>query len=86
MVFLKKFEHECSHILAELFNFFSKKFCFPDCWKVSFVFPVFKNVEERSMIKNYQPVSLLFLVSKVFGKLVNNSLIDHLKKEVSSFF
>ena len=50
------------------------------------MFPVFKNVEERSMIKNYQPVSLLFLVSKVFGKLVNNSLIDHLKKEVWSFF
>ena len=32
--------------------------------------PVFKNVGERSSVKNYRPVSLLFVVSKVFGLLV----------------
>ena len=42
--------------------------------------PVVKNVGERSTAKNYRPVSLLFVVSKVFEKLVNNRLIDHLKK------
>ena len=41
---------------------------------------VFKNVGERSTIKNYRPVSLLSVVSKVFEKLVNNSLLDHLEK------
>ena len=34
--------------------------------------PVFKNVGERSTAKNYCPVSLLSVVSKVFEKLVNN--------------
>ena len=41
--------------------------------------PVFKNVGERSTAKNYHPVSLLFVVSKVFEKLVNNMIFDHLE-------
>ena len=42
--------------------------------------PVFKNVGERSTPKNYHPVSLLSVVSKVFEKLVNNRIVDHLEK------
>ena len=57
-----------------------KKSCFPDCWKVSSVVPVFKNVGERSTAKNYCPVSLLYVVSKVFEKLVNSMIVDHLEK------
>ena len=41
--------------------------------------PVFKNVGERSIAKNY-PVSLLSVVSKVFEKFVNNRIVDHLEK------
>ena len=41
---------------------------------------VFKNVGERSTAKNYHPVSLLSVVSKVFEKLVNNRIVDHLEK------
>ena len=54
-----------------------KESCFPDCWKVSSVVPVFKNVGERSTAKNYCPFSLLSVVSKVFEKLVNNSIVNH---------
>ena len=67
VVVLKNCEPELSYILAELFNKCLKESCFPDCWKVSSVVPVFKNVRERSTAKNYCPVSLLSLVSKVFG-------------------
>ena len=42
--------------------------------------PVFKNVGERSKAKNYHPVSLLSVVSKVFEKLVNNKIADHQEK------
>ena len=35
VVVLKHCKPEFSYILAELFNMFLKKFCFPDCWKVS---------------------------------------------------
>ena len=42
--------------------------------------PVLKNVGERSIAKNYHPVSLLSVVSKVSGKLANNRIVNHLEK------
>ena len=80
VVVLKNCEPELSYILAELFNKCLKESCFPDCWKVSSVVLVFKNVGERSTAKNYHPVSLLSVVSKVFEKLVSNRIVDHLTK------
>ena len=71
VVVLKNCEPEVLCILAELFSMCLKESCFPDCLKISSVVPVFKNVGERSNAKNYHPVSLLSMVSKVFEKLVN---------------
>ena len=44
------------------------------------MFPVFKNVGERSTAKNYRPISLLSVVSKVFEKLIDNRIVDYLEK------
>ena len=71
---IKNWEH---HVV---FNKCLKESCFPDCWKVSSVVPVFKNAGERSTTKNYRPVSLLSVVSKVFEKLVNIRIVDHREK------
>ena len=65
VVVLKNHEPELSYILAELFSKCLKDSSFPDCLKVSSVVPVFKNVGERSTAKNYRPVSLLSVLSKV---------------------
>ena len=80
VVVLKNCEPELSYILAELFNKCLKESCFPHCWKVSSVVPIFKNVGENSTAKHYCPVSLLAVVSKVFEKLVNNRILNHLEK------
>ena len=80
VVVLKNCEPELSYILAQLFNKHLKESCFPDCWKISLVVPVFKNVGERPTAKNYCPTSRVSVVSKVFEKLVNNRTVDHLKK------
>ena len=80
VVVLKNYDPELSYILAELFKKCLKEPCFLDCWKVSSVVPVLKNVGERSTTKNYHPVSLLSVVIKVFEKLVNNRIVDHLQK------
>ena len=75
VVVLKNCEPELLYIAAKLFNVCLKESCFPDCCKV----PVFTNVGERSTAKNYHPVSLLSMVSKVFEKLINNRIVDHLE-------
>ena len=69
-VVLKNCEPELSYILAELFNMCMKGCCFPGCWKVSLVVHVFRN----PLPLCYSPV-----VSKVFEKLVNDRLVDHLE-------
>ena len=48
VVVLKNCGSELSYILAEPFNKCLKESCFPDCWMVSSVVPLFKNVGERS--------------------------------------
>ena len=75
-VVLNNCEPELSYVLDELFNkclkesFFSRLLegfiggpCIQECW-------------ERSTDKNYRPVSLVSVVSKVFEKPVNNRLFD----------
>ena len=66
--------------LEVVFNKCLMESCFLDCWKVSSLVSVFKNVGERSTVKNYCPVSLLSVVSKVVEKHVNNRIVDHLEK------
>ena len=80
VVVLKNSESKLSYMLAELFNMCLKEPCFSDCWKYSWVGSVFKNIGERSTAKNYYHVSLLSIISKVFEKVVNIRLADHLQK------
>ena len=73
-------EPQRSYILTELFNTCLKESCFPDCWNISPAVPGFKNVGDRPTAKNYHPVSLFSVVKKVFEKLVNNGIVNHLEK------
>ena len=57
VVFLKNCEPELSYLITELFSKCLKECCFPHCWKISLVVPVFKNVGERSTAKK---TALLF--------------------------
>ena len=52
VVVLKICEPEISYIPAQLLNKSLKVSCFPDCWKVSSVVSVFKNVWEGLQLKN----------------------------------
>ena len=74
VVILKNCGSELSYIIAEFFNMSLKKFCFPDYWRVTWMVSVFKNVGERSRAKNYNQVK------KVYEKLVNKRIVDHLEK------
>ena len=84
VVVLKNCESKLSYISAELFNKCLKESCIPDCWKVSAVVPVFKNlrakVNKQLKTTTLFVTSLLSVVSKVFEKLLNKRIVDHLKK------
>ena len=74
---LKNWVPELSYILADLFNMCLKESYFPDCWKVSLVVPVFKNVGGRSSQEMW-PFFLVFSI--VIG------LLDQLTDFLSIFW
>ena len=84
MVILKNCETELSYILAELFNV-SEGILFSRLLQGLVSGTCIRNVTERCTTKKYRLVSLLS-VRKIFEKLVNNRLVDHLEKcgEISS--
>lgn len=73
-------ETEALSIVVKIIHYCFKESCFPDCRKVSSVFFAFKNVGERSVVKNYCSLSLLSVVSICFEKLLNNRFVDHIEK------
>ena len=52
---------------------------FPDCWKVSSVVIVFNNSGDKSDSKNYCPIGFLPVVSKLFERLIDKRLVQHLE-------
>ena len=62
-------------IVADLFNIGLKESCFPESWKLSSVFFVFKNAGEKCMAKNYRRVCFFTVISKIFGKFVKTDLL-----------
>ena len=52
VVALKNCEPELSYILAKLFNMCLNESCFPDCWKVLSVVPVFRKSRSRKFLPN----------------------------------
>ena len=48
---------------------------FPDDWKKSNIVPIHKK-ESKNLIKNYRPISLLPIISKVFERIVFNTLFN----------
>ena len=69
MAVLKNCDPELSYILAELFNKCLKEPCFPDCWKVSSVVPVFKNVGKGLQLKSTALLVFFLLLVKSLNNL-----------------
>ena len=50
---------------------------YPDQWKLSNVTPIFKK-GDKQLIKNYRPISLLPICSKIFEKIIFKNLYSYL--------
>ena len=69
------FNHELSYILAELF-IICRSLIFQIVGRSHWWSFYLRMFGEKSTAKNYRSVSLLSVVSKVLGKLVNNRIVD----------
>ena len=52
---------------------------YPKSWKCGNIVPVHKK-EEKNLVKNYRPISLLPIFGKVFEKILYNNLFCYLKE------
>ena len=76
---LKKCSTELAAPLSMVFNHCLDAGQWPSLWKCSNVIPVHKK-GARTVIKNYRPVSLLPIISKVFEHLIHRETLDHCMK------
>ena len=61
---------------TNLFLSFLEEGVYPDDWKKSNVVPIHKK-ESKNLIKNYRPISLLPFCSKLFERIILNSLLNY---------
>ena len=69
--------------IASLFNLSMQCQQFPQCWKSSFMFPVFKKGDKRN-VENYRGITSLCACSKVFEAIVYDHLFFHVKNYIST--
>ena len=68
---------ELSPVFVELFNNCFKEKTWPKLWKTGRVIPVHKK-GLRSEVKNYRPVTLLSVISKVMERIIADQIKEHL--------
>ena len=75
-VFFQKTSREISKVLSILFKNIKRLGKVPDCWNTAAVMPIHKK-EDRRIVGNYRPVSLLSIESKIFEKCIYIVLYKH---------
>ena len=63
--------------LNMIFNECLRLGSFPDIWKKGNIIPVHKK-NEKNLVKNYRPISLLPVCSKIFERLIFNSIYNYI--------
>ena len=82
-ILLKKTANTLSKSIKSLFNNIGRLQNVPGSWKHGLVSPIFKD-GNKSEVKNYRPVKLLNIISKVFEKLVLKFFAEHLLNNITS--
>ena len=76
---LRQCAHELAGPITTLFNECLRASKWPSAWKMSSVVPVHKK-DDKTSAKNYRPVSLLPVLSKVLESIVAARVTEHLDK------
>ena len=80
---LKEVSDICAPALNDIWNneIITQK-CFPNNLKLAHVTPVFKK-EDASLLKNYRPVSVLPVVSKIYERIMQKQILEYIDKHLS---
>ena len=80
---LKEVSDICAPALNDIWNneIITQK-CFPNNLKLADVTPVFKK-EDASLLKNYRPVSVLPVVSKIYERIMQKQILEYIDKHLS---
>lgn len=65
--------------VCHLFNTSIKSNLFPSSWKKSIITPLFKSGDPQNA-SNYRPVSVTNILSRIFEKIINTQLQEHLSR------
>ena len=79
MISIRMLKMSGDAIIEPLFKIFkncSKCGIFPDDWKKENIIPIFRKVDKQN-IKNYRPVSLLPICSKIFEGIIYDSMLKY---------
>ena len=73
---LKSISNEISDCITLIINQSILTGSFPDNLKLAKVVPIFKK-DDKSQIKNYRPISVLPVISKIFQNVIHTQLIEY---------
>ena len=76
---LKETALSITPVVTQLFNISLKLGKIPDEWKIARVSPIAKS-HNKSDPRNYSPISMLSVLSKLLEKHVRNLLVDHFEE------
>ena len=81
---LKKSSEVVSGYLADIYNNCKYDTKYPLSLKIADVIPMHKK-EERTLLKNYRPVSLIPIVSKLFERNMHNQVVTYIDRFSSPY-
>ena len=71
------------HPLAKLFNNFLQHSFVPTSWKISQIYPLYKNKGAKDTASNYRPIAIICSIAKVFEKVILQFLESSLVQGLS---
>lgn len=78
-LFLSKCADQLCFPLAKIFNMSVSRGEYPSLLKFNNIVPIYKRKGDKNSVTSYRPISMQPVVSKVFEKIVNKALRQHLK-------
>ena len=79
VTFLKPVVDQITSTIVHIINTSIDKEIFPDSWKVARVCPI-PNIDNPVTVKDFQPTSILPVLSKIYKKVILSQLLNYIEK------